>query len=204
MTEWWQNPDEDVKWTAEEFALNRYNLPDGGRWTELIAGQPVALSPPDDKHGTVVLNLTKALAEFAQRERVGYACFEVGLVLSRSPDTVRCPPISYFTRGDLFAESDRDITQEHPTLVVEIASTNDRRSKMAERVQSYLNWGVPFVWVIDTAGKVVHLFGARRPARQVSGEQKLTGSDDLAAFEMPAADLFKEPSWWQAAGRNGH
>ena len=204
MTDSWLDPDAAPKWTAEEFALKRYNLPDGGRWTELIAGQPVALSPPDDKHGTVVLNLSKKLAEFAQRERVGYACFEVGLVLSRAPDTVRCPPISYFTRGDLFAESDRDITLERPTLVVEIASTNDRRQNMADRVQSYLTWGVPITWVIDTAGRTVHVFVPGEHPWQLSKEENLTGSGDLAAFEIPVAELFQEPSWWQASSRNGH
>lgn len=192
------------RWTAEEFALKKYHLPDGGRWTELAAGEPVAFSPPDDRHGTVVLNLTKALAEFAQREHVGYACFEIGLVLVRNPDTVRCPPISYFTQGDQFAESDRDITTSIPALVVEIASTNDRRRNQSERVQAYLDWGVKAIWVIDTVDQSVHVFEKDRAPHVHPRSQKLLGSGDLCEFQVPVAELFEEPSWWQSGKRNGH
>ena len=49
--------------TAELFAAQRFDLPDDGRWTELVAGRVVALGPPEPIHGTVVLNLTKALGQ---------------------------------------------------------------------------------------------------------------------------------------------
>ena len=36
----------DVLLTAEQFVAGRHELAYGGRWTELVAGQPVLLSPP--------------------------------------------------------------------------------------------------------------------------------------------------------------
>ncbi len=43
--------------TAEEFADTRYELPDGGRWSQLAGGVVVSLEPPDLSHGTAVMNL---------------------------------------------------------------------------------------------------------------------------------------------------
>ena len=76
--------------TAEDFADRKYELPDGGRWTELVEGQVTAYSPVDDVHGNVVRNLSGALATHAQQTQQGYAGFELGLIVSRDPDTVRC------------------------------------------------------------------------------------------------------------------
>ena len=109
--------------TAEQFVAERDELPDGGRWTELIAGKPVTLSPPTIEHGTAVLNLSKALAKYSQQEQGGYSCFELGLVIARDPDSVRFPAICVFTTGPLFAEADKVVTEARPSLIVEVAST---------------------------------------------------------------------------------
>src|SRR5579859_5214535 len=107
--------------TAEQFIAGRDELADGGRWTELVAGRPVILSPPTIEHGTSILNLSKALAEYSQKERMGYACFELGLAIARNPDTVHFPAICFFTAGDLFAEAEKVITEARPALVVDVA-----------------------------------------------------------------------------------
>ena len=56
--------------TAAEFASQKQDLPESGRWHELHDGQPVLLSAPDDTHGTIVLNLTRALAVWFQTQPV--------------------------------------------------------------------------------------------------------------------------------------
>src|SRR5258708_28523272 len=126
--------------TAEQFVAGRDELPDGGRWTELVAGKPVILSPPTVEHGTVVLNLGKALAEYSQREQGGYACFELGLVVAHNPDTVYFPAACFFTAGPIFAESGKVLTETRPAVVIEVASTNDRRRGMEQRVTGWLEW----------------------------------------------------------------
>src|ERR1700685_4152783 len=87
--------------TAEEVA--ELDEEDGfePRWTELVGGRIVSLEPPALEHGAVVLNLTKAMARYLQlaQEENGYACFELGLVVARNPDTVRRPPVSFFVGG---------------------------------------------------------------------------------------------------------
>lgn len=185
--------------TAEQFAAGKFELPDAGRWSELVGGEIVTLEPPDDAHGTAVLNLSKKLADYLQSiddARRGYACFEVGLVVARRPDTVRCPPISYFTEGEPFSELDRTMTEQKPSLVVELASTNERRKAMSDRVEEYLAWGIEMVWVGDPVEKEVHVFRRDDENERASEQDTFSGDPVLGGFRMSVADLFAEPEWW--------
>jgi Uma2 family endonuclease len=183
--------------TVEQLLEERAELADGGRWTELVAGRTVMFTAPSIEHGTVVLNLSKALAAYSQKEQRGYACFEIGLVLSRAPDTVRFPAVSFFTEGPMFAESDKQTTDARPTLVVEIASTNDRRRDMRQRVAAWLEWGVPQIWVLDPHEKQAHAFERESASRRVSQHETLFGTGAIADFSLKVADLFAEPKWWK-------
>jgi len=182
--------------TAEQFADRKFYYPDGGRWTELSAGQVVTLSPPDEVHGNVVLNFSKALAEHAQKAQDGYACFELGLIVARQPDTVYCPAVSYFQKGERFAESDNIVTEAVPELVVEIASTNDRRRNMSERITQYLTWGVAEVWLADTERQEMHIFQPGVSGQQISSGETLHGGMVLSEFHSRVEDLFAAPQWY--------
>ncbi len=181
--------------TAEEFVAGREELPDGGRWIELVAGKLVTLSPPTVEHGTAVLNFSKALARHAQVERSGYACFELGLLTIRRPDTLLFPAVSYFSNGPMFAESDKVLTEARPSLIVEVASTNDRRRGMELRVSGWLQWGVPAVWVLDPQQKQAHIVEQGRGGQRLAEHQDLLGSSVLPGFQMRIADIFQEPAW---------
>jgi Uma2 family endonuclease len=181
--------------TAEEFAALAEEDEFEPRWTELVSGRIVSLEPPALEHGAVVLNLTKAIARYLQQaqDENGYACFEIGLVVARNPDTVRRPPVSFFVGGQRFAELDRHLTETRPAFVVEIASTNDRRRAMRERVESYLKWGVRTVWVADPAEKAIHVMQSGRPPRLFSGEQSVPGYPVFGNFQLRINELFEMP-----------
>lgn len=189
-------PPADV-FTAERFVDKRLELPDGGRWAELSAGRVITLSPPTAEHGTAVLNLGKALAKYTQREKKGYACFELGFLVDQNPDTLRFPPVSYFTLGPMFAETDKVYTTTPPQLVVEIASTSDRRRGIDERVSEWLKWGVKMVWVLDPLAKQVHSFESHRSSQRLHAEQTLIGGTVLWGFTVSVGELFVEPKWAQ-------
>ena len=183
--------------TAEQFAAGRHELPDGGRWTELVAGRPILFSPPTVEHGGAVLNLGKALAEYSHKGQGGYACFELGLIVAREPDTVRFPAVSFFMAGPMFAESDKIITEIMPTLIVEVASSNDRRRGLEQRVGGWLNWGVPLVWALDLHAKQVHVFEQGRAVSALAEHDVLTGGSRLPGFKTGVKGLFQEPAWWK-------
>lgn len=182
--------------TAEKFAERRSDLPDGGQWVELVAGRVSILGQPDDAHGVIVLNLSKEIGKFLQAGGAGYACFDLGLVVAREPDTVRWSAMAFFIEGERFAESDKLITDTRPALVVEIASSNARRRDMRERVLEYLRWGVNRVWVIDPVDRQMHIFGNDLATIHLGEHETLIGHPVMTGFNVKIQDLFAEPKWW--------
>ena len=183
--------------TAEQFATELPELPEAGRWHELDRGRVVMLQPPDLDHGNVVLNLSKAFGEWAGKASdVGYACFELGLWVSRNPDTVISPAMSYFVAGERFAETDKRMTDVRPSLIMELASTNDRRRAMRERVMAYHEWGVDEVWVVDPIEKSVRLLPRGQASRSLSERHVLADRSVLPDFSVSVKQLFAEPEWW--------
>lgn len=187
--------------TASEFAAHRHELPDGGRWTELVAGETKSLHPPDDKHGDVVLNLSKAIAGSLHPSDAASVYFEIGVLTSRSPDTIRFPAMSVFTTGDRFAGIDAVYSSEVPALVVEVASTNDRRRSVAERVYEYHRAGVASVWVADPQSGTVTVLRRNAPPVTFREEERLSDFALLPRFEVQTKDLFAIPDWWQGKKR---
>lgn len=182
--------------TAEEFSLQRSELPDAGQWSELIRGVPVSLQPPDLEHGTIVLNFSKAFSAYVHSELHGYPCFDLGLKLESRPDTVLFPAISYFTEGARFSEADNDYTESVPVIVVELATTNDRRTNINERVNLYHRHGVNAVWVVDPHARVVHQMRRLGSAAvRLSEKETLHGAPELLGFQIKVEALFAEPDW---------
>ena len=188
---------------AATFAATRADLPDGGRWTELIAGQPVMFAPPEPLHGTFVLNLSKALAEAAGRHaaagRTGAgAVFETGLQTAADPDTVRFPAALLFARG-VFAQMDREIADAVPAAVVEVPGCPDRRRELGRRIEEYHTAGVPAVWVADILTETVDVVVPGENPRTVGGSDRLT-TDVLPGFGPTVEELFRLPAWWTDGG----
>jgi len=183
-------------YTIEQFLEARIELPDAGRWTELDKGQIINLDAPDIDHGTIVLNLSKVLSRYLHEVDHGYACFELGLIVSRNPDTVRFPAVSIFNSGKRFEETDNAIAQRKPDAVIEIASTKPRRQQMTEHVNEFINWGVELIWVIDPHVQEVLEYRLASGSQVIDINGKMTGGETLPEFVMSVQDLFAEPDWW--------
>ena len=56
--------------------------------------------------------------------------------------------------------SDALIVQAAPLLCIEIFSSDDRMSRMQERVSDYWKMGVPAVWVLDPWRRLAYVAGA--------------------------------------------
>lgn len=186
------NPGPAALVTAEQY---EERLLEGDRWIEVLAGRLVRLDPPDELHGDVVRNLSRPLANYLKSLPDTCACFELPLVLSREPATIRCPAVSCFQTGDRFSETEKLMTDTRPVLVIEVASTNNRREGMSERVKGYLDVGIKAVWVIDPVTKHVHQFHPPARGIMVKETQTLHGDPVLAGFQVPVSDLFQQPNW---------
>jgi len=188
--------------TAEQFIEQRADLPDMGRWSELVQGSISNWQGPDDDHGTIVLNLAKAIADFQQSSAnytttpKGFASFDAALLVQRQPDTVRYPPLCWFEGEAGFSLLDQPLIEMPPASIFEIASTNDRRREMPERIQSYLDWGVETIWLIDPHETVVHRFSTRLVKCRLTGQDTLSGLASMSGFEIQVARIFQPPDWW--------
>lgn len=173
-------------------------LEDGERWLELSEGRLIRHDPPDVAHGNIVLNLSRALASHFRQRPEMVACFELGLVMGRQPDSVLFPAISCFPLPGGFAESDKLITESTPRLIIDVASTNDRRANLADRVKLFLQWGVTSLWVFDPIDRQAHRFVRGESARKFHEEELLRDSHVLPGFELRVSDAFSDPAWWSA------
>lgn len=187
--------------SIEEFLDARYELPEGGQWSELVEGRALCFQPPDVDHGTVVLNLSKGVSRWASAVSQGYAVFDLGIVLRREPGTVRFPAASFFIEGGRFSETDRDVTETRPAAVVELASTADRRKVMDFRVREYLTHGIDLVLVVDPKFESVNVYEAGQPERELRAGERLSDLAPLPGFELDVADLFVVPEWYQPPRR---
>ena len=187
---------ESQSYTAEQFLEARLELPEGGRWTELDQGKIRTLEPLDIEHGTIVLNISKVLSVFFHKANQGYACFDLGLIVHRDPDTVRFPAISIFKTGERFEETDKAISERKPAAIIEVASTSLRRQLMESHVTDYVNWGVELIWVIDPEAREVLEYRPGQTCQVLNVDGKIIGGEVLPEFSMKVIDLFAEPDWW--------
>ena len=182
-------------YTAEEFADHRWELPEGGRWTELIEGEIKTYHPPDEIHGHIVLTVSKEIGKALNNrvEQLGYACHDLGLVVSRKPDTVRFPALSFYQGDARFYEFDKIISEKPPAWVVEVASTNDRRIDSRNRVQEYLKMGIDLIWIIDPHDQLVHCFDQSGAHRKFTTEEVIHAEPVFQQLKIPGEILFSIP-----------
>ncbi|MBI3467932.1 MAG: Uma2 family endonuclease [Planctomycetes bacterium] len=180
--------------TVEAFFQRRHELPEEGRWCELVRGEVVELSPPDALHCGVVLNVAKALGRYVQQTGKGCPCFDIGLVVARNPDTLRRANVAYFLRGPRFELYDRGFSEVPPELVIDVASSPDRRQTVSARVQEYLASGVRLAWILDPQSQVAHAH--RKGAKHtLAADAALTSEDLLPGFRCEIGPLFDVPKW---------
>lgn len=183
-------------YTAEQFDEQQFDLPDCGRWHELESGELLALQPPETLHGTVVLNLTRAIGDWLHNRGAsadGYTAYSVGLIVARCPDTVLRPPLSYFSGGNRFAQCGESLTDEVPRLVLEVASTNDRRERMRERVRDYLSLGVDTIWVADTHKKELNILKKAEASMLLAERHTLKAETLMPGFSISVREIFHDP-----------
>jgi Uma2 family endonuclease len=81
---------------------------------------------------------------------------------------------------------DEQILTKPPLLCIEIFSPEDSLSRMNTRVQEYLEFGVPVVWVVDPTEKTIWIY-------RKTGMQEATGASiklDGTPIEIPFSEIF--------------
>jgi len=77
-----------------------------------------------------------------------------------------------------------------PFLCIEILSKDDRMSEMQERINDYLAFGVPYVWVVDPLAKRAYIHTAEGSREAKDGFLRTENPEMV----VPIADLLKQLS----------
>ena len=167
-------------------------LPDDGHVWELIDGELVRREPMGGRHGDLGAGMLARLWWFLREHPVGRAFnAETIYLLQRDPQLAVKPDVS-FVRGDRLPPGDLyDKPLELvPDLVVEIVSPNDRAGNVEQRIQRYLQFGVPLLWVVWPRRRVIGVYAGGRLVRELREGDDLDGDDVLPGFRVAVAELF--------------
>jgi Uma2 family endonuclease len=97
-----------------------------------------------------------------------------------TPTRFRIPDI-VVTRG----KPDEQILTKPPLLCIEIVSPEDRISRTNLRIQEYLDFGVPVVWLVDPAERRVWVY-RKTGMKEASDSVSLDGTD----ITVPFSEIF--------------
>ncbi|HEX6048528.1 MAG TPA: Uma2 family endonuclease [Gemmatimonadaceae bacterium] len=160
---------------------------------ELVSGHLVVREPAGMAHGNVHGHLFARLYAHVREHRLGKVFgADVGYILSRNPDTVRAPDVSFVQAARLPAVLPTGFFPGAPDLAVEVWSPNDRFPVVEQKVWRYLDAGTREVWMIHPEHRTVT---RRRPdgsAERLEVGAVLTGGDVVPGFSCRVAELFEE------------
>lgn len=178
--------------TAEEFAL----LPDpeDGSRMELVKGIVCMAPPPGSRHGSTVATLAIALGPFVRSNNLGRVFVESGFRITRNPDTVRGPDVS-FVAGELADPASVPVgyLDGVPTLAIEVASPGDSDAEIFRKVGEYLDAGAARVWVVRPANRTVTVYRQGGDVQMYRDHEALSSDDaafDAPGFNLPVAEIF--------------
>jgi Uma2 family endonuclease len=171
-------------------------LPDNGMERWLIAGElrERPMTRRNRFHGRVAAVVTAELEIWrrAQQPPRGQVFTgDTGVRLRRDPDTVFGVDIMYVS-PEVMARQTAEVTiiDGIPTLVVEVLSPNTTIEDLNEKIDAYLEAGVPLVWIIDPYRRTVTTLQPGDEPALFNVRQELAGEPHLPGFRVPVARLF--------------
>lgn len=116
---------------------------------------------------------------------------EAGVRLTRNPDTTVGIDVIYIS-AEVSAQDPDDTTiiDGVPVLAVEILSPNNTVEEIEEKIDQYMEAGVPLVWILNTRRHTVTIHRPGQEPEFVNASQELSGEPHLPGFRVRVADLF--------------
>ena len=181
--------------TAADLPLFPTHLPSGDVNYELDQGRLVIMVPPGGEHGSLQVSIGAELVLQGQRKGHGRAFSEVGIVLSRNPDTVLGADLAFVGRAKLPVKMSREgYLATIPDLVVEIRSKNDTLAELERKAGKYLAAGVGIVLIVDPDAKTIADHRAAAEPRVIREPETLTLDEPIPRFRLNLAECFSDGS----------
>ena len=173
--------------TAGEFYL--FCRQNEGRY-ELVDGEVVERSLPDDVHGEITSNVGTTFTNYCRRRVVGQARVSTGYTLRQGPDTVRGPDVSFVLQPRVEGRGS-GFPSGAPDIAVEVVSPSDTGAGVARKVAEYLAAGSQRVWVVYPSLRQVLIHSADGSVLSYGGDDVITGEELLPGFSLPLSEIFE-------------
>ena len=159
---------------------------------ELIRGVISETMSAGGEHGEIVMYLGWALQNFVLPRRLGRVTgSDAGVLLERSPDTVREPDIAFFSAAKIPpGVRVRGYYEVPPDLAVEIASPTDSAAALNDKALMWLRYGARLVWTLHPDARRVDIHTPDGAVRSLTDGDALDGGDVLPGFTCPVSDIF--------------
>lgn len=120
------------------------------------------------------------------------AGFQHGVILSRKPDTVRGPDISFVTRQRIERIGiPVAYFPEAPDLAVEVVSPGDTVSEVEAKAEDWLNGGTRMLWVVSPRSRTVTVYQSLHQITVLTENETLDGAPVLTGFSCRVGELFQ-------------
>jgi Uma2 family endonuclease len=177
--------------TVADLAVLPDELPSGPVKYELEGGKLIVMAPPGDIHGAAQLKAAFQLMLLGENTGHGKARTEVGVVMSRNPDTVLVPDAVFIANRSLpIRTSPEGYLETPPDIAVEVRSKNDSLRGLHRKAEKYLHAGVRVVWILDPGTKTITVFAKDAAPVQLGETGTLTAGEIIPGFSVRVAELF--------------
>ncbi len=178
--------------TADEFY--DFCCQNDGRY-ELVRGEVIELSPVNDEHSGIAVNIATAFNNYSRRYGFGQAGAEAGHILLSSPDTVRGPDVSFRLVPRSRRRQSVGFLAGAPDIAVEVVSPSNTAAEMERKTGEYLAAGSHRVWVVYPAtpmtGRRVVIHHPDGTAITYTGDDVITDEELLPGFSLPLSEIFE-------------
>lgn len=170
-------------------AQDLWQAGEAGEHAELIEGEFVPMSPPNAEHGEIQAALIIAIGSYLADRNAGKVYGDAGYVLSRDPDTVLGPDLSFIARERIPADRKRFLPLA-PDLAAEIVSPSNTPGEIERKIGIYLQAGTRMVWVVYPRQRQVVVHTPDNAPQVFTESDELPGGDVLPGLAIPVARIF--------------
>lgn len=157
---------------------------------EIVNGIAEEKSMAGARHGRISARLLARLSMFVEGNNLG------GVY---TPDTTfmigtneRLPDIAFVAEERIPDEGDPEgIWKIAPDLTIEVISPNDIYTKVAQKVDDYLDAGVKQVWLVSPEQKSITIYRSPFDVTVFQDEMELVAEDLLPGFRLRLSEIFK-------------
>ncbi len=165
-----------------------------GRY-ELVRGEVFELSPVNDEHSGIAVNVSTAFNNYSRRYGFGQAGVEAGYILLTGPDTVRGPDVSFHLVPRERRRQSTGFLAGSPDIAVEVVSPSNSAAQVERKVDEYLAAGSQRVWVVYPATRIAtrHVIIHHPDGTTITytGNDVITDEDLLPGFSLPLSEIFE-------------